>query len=124
MGKTVAVTGVGTMGSGIALVAAQAGWDVRLFDAAPDAVQKSFEKIRESLQQRVEKGKLGESERVAILGRFALCKTLEESLGGVDLYIEAALEDLPVKRQLFAAAAKAAPQEAILATNTSSLSVT
>jgi 3-hydroxybutyryl-CoA dehydrogenase len=123
MGKIVAIAGCGTMGSGIAQVAAQAGWDVRLYDAVARAAEKAMGKIRESLDQRVAKGKLKEHDRTAILGRFAPCKSLEDALKGADLFLEAALEELAAKRELFAHAAKAASPDTILATNTSSLSV-
>lgn len=124
MVRTLAVTGVGTMGAGIAHVAADAGWNVQVFDAFEGAAQRGVDKIAGILNSRVERGKMTAKERDALLGRIKVASTLEESLQGVDLYIEAALEDLETKRQLFAKVDAAAPPDAILGTNTSSLSVT
>lgn len=122
--KILAVTGMGTMGSGIAQVGAQSGWRVQVFDAVPGAAKRGVDKIAAQLDARVEKGKLSKAERDATLESIEVCDSLEHSARGIDLYIEAALEDLAVKREIFAAVDKAAPAKAILATNTSSLSVT
>ncbi len=124
MGKILAVAGVGTMGSGIAQVAAQSGWEVRLFDSISGAAEKGKEKIAFALKQRVEKGKLEAGKRDEILARLNPSKDWASAVAGVDLFIEAALEDLAVKRELFAKVSESAPPQAILATNTSSLSVT
>lgn len=124
MANTAAVIGLGTMGSGIAQTAAQAGWDVRLFDPVAGVAQKGLESIRKSLKARQEKGRITESEMVSIMGRFALCETIQDACKGVDLVIEAIVEDLNIKRELFTSLGKNAPENAILATNTSSLCVT
>jgi 3-hydroxybutyryl-CoA dehydrogenase len=123
-GKSLAVTGMGTMGAGIAQVAAQAGWRVQVYDAVEGAARRGLDRIANQLDARVAKGKMKQAGRDAVVQAIDVCDTLERSLKGVDLYIEAALEDLDVKREIFAAADKAAPAKAILATNTSSLSVT
>jgi 3-hydroxybutyryl-CoA dehydrogenase len=122
--RTLAVTGMGTMGAGIAQVGAQAGWRVQVYDAVAGAAQRGLDRIAKQLDGRVEKGKMKKTDRDAVVGAIEVCDTLERSVKGIDLYIEAALEDLDVKREIFAAVDKAAPAKAILGTNTSSLSVT
>lgn len=122
--KVLAVTGMGTMGAGIAQVGAQAGWRVQVFDAMEGAAERGLSRIARQLDGRVEKGKINKADRDAVIDNIHVCDTLEASVKGIDLYIEAALEDLEVKREIFAAVDKAAPAKAILASNTSSLSVT
>lgn len=122
--KLVAVSGAGTMGAGIAQVAAQAGWRVKLFDAVEGAVARARQRIAKQLDGRVEQGKMKAEERDAIVYRIEPADSLKDSLAGVDLYIEAVLEDMAVKREIFSQADAATPPHAILATNTSSLSVT
>lgn len=122
--KIVAVAGAGAMGGGIAQVAAQAGWRVRLYDAVEGAVARARQRIATQLTQRVEAGKLDADERDAVVDRIEHEDSLAGSLSGASLFIEAVLEDLAVKREIFSAADAAAPPGAILATNTSSLSVT
>lgn len=123
-GKIVAITGAGTMGAGIAQVAAQSGWSVRLFDAFEGAAEKGKQQIAKRFERRVSQGRMEAADRDAIVGRIELSPSLEASVAGIDLYIEAVIEDLGVKREVFGAVAKEAPAEAILATNTSSLSIT
>jgi 3-hydroxybutyryl-CoA dehydrogenase len=118
----VAVIGAGTMGHGIAQVAAQAGYAVRLADAVPGAVRSGLDRIRANLDGGVQRGKLTAAERDAVLARIEPAAGPAEAATGADLVIEAAPEDLEIKRALFAALAVAAPA-AVLATNTSSLSV-
>ena len=118
----VAVIGAGTMGHGIAQVAAQAGYTVRLADAVPGAVRSGLDRIRANLDGGVQRGKLTAAERDAVLARIEPAAGPAEAATGADLVIEAAPEDLEIKRALFATLAVAAPA-AVLATNTSSLSV-
>ncbi len=120
---TVAVIGAGTMGHGIAQVAAQAGYAVRLADAQPGAAAAGVARIRTNLDGAVERGKATAAERDAALARIALAGGVDEAARGADLVIEAAPEDLELKRSLFARLDAAAPPGALLATNTSSLSV-
>ncbi len=122
--KVLAVTGMGTMGAGIAQVGAQAGWRVQVFDAVDGAAQRGLDRIAKQLDGRVAKGKMKQAERDAVVANIQVCDSLEKSVKGIDLYIEAALEDLEIKREIFSAVDKAAPAKAILGTNTSSLSVT
>jgi len=119
----VAVIGAGTMGSGIAQVAAQAGHDVVLFDTRREAVDKALGALRKTLDKLVEKGKLTKEQADDINGRIAPASDLKE-LAGSGLVIEAIIEDLGIKKKLFADLEGILGTEAVLATNTSSLSVT
>ena len=117
-----AVIGAGTMGHGIAQVAAQAGYVVRLADAVPGAAAAAVERIRANLEGGVARGKVTAAARDEALARIAARASVTDAARDVDLVIEAAPEDLDLKRDLFARLAVAAPA-AVLATNTSSLSV-
>ena len=120
---TVAVIGAGTMGSGIAQVAAQAGHPVILFDTRHDAVDKALAGLRRTLDKLVEKGRLTGDQANGIHGRITPASDLKD-LAGSGLVIEAIIEDLGVKKKLFAELEGTVATDAILATNTSSLSVT
>jgi 3-hydroxybutyryl-CoA dehydrogenase len=122
--QRVAVFGAGTMGTGIAQVAARAGYRTEIFDVAPGAALKAVEKIKDSLARAVEKGRCTSDERNAALDLLAAAGTFEGAAGAADLIIEAAPEDLQLKRELFAKLSKVARPEAVLATNTSSLPIT
>jgi 3-hydroxybutyryl-CoA dehydrogenase len=119
----VAVIGAGTMGSGIAQVAAQAGHSVVLFDTRKEAVDKALAGLRKVLDRLVEKGKLTSEQADGIHGRIAPASDLKE-LAGSGLVIEAIIEDLGIKQKIFAELEGIVGTDAILATNTSSLSVT
>lgn len=121
--RHVAVVGAGTMGHGIAHVAAMAGMDVSLFDAFEGAAEKGLGKIRENLDKGVERGKVTEEARGKALGHLRVAASLDDAASGADLVIEAVVESLDVKASLFAELDRIAPAHAILATNTSSLSV-
>jgi 3-hydroxybutyryl-CoA dehydrogenase len=121
--KKVAVIGAGTMGSGIAQVAAQAGHNVVLFDTRREAVDKALAGLRKTLDKLVEKGKLTAEQADGIHGRITPASDLKE-LAGSGLVIEAIIEDLGIKQKLFAELEGIVATDAILATNTSSLSVT
>jgi len=119
----IAVIGAGTMGSGIAQVAAQAGHAVVLFDTRKEAVDKALAGLRKTLDKLVEKGKFTSAEGDAIFSRIAPATDLKD-LAGSGLVIEAIIEDLVIKKKLFADLESILSADAILATNTSSLSVT
>lgn len=121
--RHVAVIGAGTMGHGIAHVAAMAGMDVALFDAFEGAAERGLGKIRENLEKGVERGKVSEEARDKALSHLRVAATLDDAAAGADLVIEAVVESLDVKASLFAELDRIAPAHAILATNTSSLSV-
>ena len=119
---TVTVVGAGTMGHGIAQVAAQAGFTVRLADAVPGAARTGLERIRANLDGGVQRGKVTAAERDTALARIEAVDDVAAAALGADLVIEAVPEDLDLKRDLFARLSAVAP-EAVLATNTSSLSI-
>lgn len=119
----VAVIGAGAMGAGIAQVAAQAGHDVYLYDAAAGAAERGVANILAGLDKLVEKGKLAAEERAAIAGRLTVASEIAD-LKDAKLVVEAIVERLDIKRQVFAALEDVVAEDAILATNTSSLSVT
>src|SRR5262245_5308369 len=99
--KRVAVLGAGTMGHGIAQVAALAGWDVALFDLRDELVARGLERIGESLEQGVARAKVTPADRDAARARLRGTSSLEEAAAGVDLVIEAVPEDLDLKRRTF-----------------------
>ncbi|MFB7515580.1 3-hydroxyacyl-CoA dehydrogenase [Streptomyces sp. NPDC056144] len=121
--RTVAVVGTGTMGQGIAQVALVAGHPVRLYDSAPGRAKEAVAALTARLDRLVEKGRLDASAREAAVGRLHATEELAE-LADAALVIEAIVELLPVKQQLFADLEKTVGDDAVLATNTSSLSVT
>jgi 3-hydroxybutyryl-CoA dehydrogenase len=119
----VLVVGAGQMGSGIAQVAAQAGLEVVLADVSPDLVRRGLDRMAAALGRLVEKGKLEGTEREAILGRIRPAGALADG-AGADLAVEAIVEDVGAKRALLAELDGLLRPEAILASNTSSISVT
>jgi len=121
--ECVGVVGAGTMGAGIAQVAALGGYETRLHDPVAEALDAGIERLRGALGKGAERGRWSEDEAAAALERVAPAPSVAD-LAGCDLVVEAAPEDLELKRELFAALAEVCGPEAILATNTSSLPVT
>ena len=119
----VGVVGLGTMGAGIAQVCLQAGLEVVGRDISVEVAERARGRIDHYLGRGVEKGRLTPDEKDDALGRLTLTTELDD-LAGCELAIEAAFEDLEVKRDLFAQLDRILPPPAILATNTSALSVT
>jgi 3-hydroxybutyryl-CoA dehydrogenase len=120
---TVAVIGAGTMGHGIAHVAAQAGYRVALFDTIDGAAARGLDRIRENLDKGIARGKVTEADRDATLGRLRAAGSLGDAAADAGLVVEAVVESMDVKAALFAELDRLTPPDAILATNTSSLSV-
>jgi len=120
---TTGVAGAGTMGRGIAQVLAQCGARTLLYDAQPGAAKKGKEAIAAALGKLAEKGKLAAADVQAALGRLEVVDSVE-ALAPCHVVVEAIVEDLAAKRQLFSSIEKHASGECILASNTSSLSVT
>src|SRR5687767_13470831 len=120
---TTGVAGAGTMGRGIAQVLAQCGARTLLYDAQPGAAKKGKEAIAASLGKLTEKGKLAAADAQAVLGRIEVVDALE-AFAPCQVVVEAVVEDLAVKKQLFSSIEKHVSAECILASNTSSLSVT
>ncbi|UWF66393.1 MULTISPECIES: 3-hydroxybutyryl-CoA dehydrogenase [unclassified Brucella] len=121
--KTVGIIGAGQMGSGIAHVCALAGYNVLLHDAAPDRLEKGIATINGNMARQVASGKLQEEQRADAMKLIRAANFMED-LAGVDLAIEAATEDETIKRKIFAQLCPILNPEAILATNTSSISIT
>src|SRR5437016_8790176 len=121
--RRVAVVGAGTMGHGIAYVATLAGCSVALTDSRPEAIPPAIRRIGDLLTGGVQRGKLGEADVAAAAARLRADRDLASAVGEADVVIEAVVEDLGVKQRLFAELERAAPATALLATNTSSLSV-
>jgi 3-hydroxybutyryl-CoA dehydrogenase len=120
--KNIAVIGAGTMGSGIAQVAATAGCSVQLFDAFPEALQRAQKSLKNTLSKLVEKGKISEEESARIAGNIRYEHELNE-LSNAELVIEAIIENLEIKRKLFSDLEQIVSPACILASNTSSLSM-
>lgn len=121
--KTVAVLGLGTMGSGIAQVCAQAGFQVRAYEINQALVDKGVAMIHKNLDFGLSKGKFTEDNVNAAKANLHPTASLED-LSDVDLVIEAVVEDIAVKREVFAKLDQICPAHALLASNTSSLSIT
>ena len=119
----VAVIGAGSMGAGIAQLAAQSGHAVRLHDAQPGAAVAALTRIGADLDGAVKRGKLDAAERDAVLARITAADSIA-ALAGCGLVVEAIVEKLDIKRQVFAQLEAALGPDAVLATNTSSISIT
>ena len=119
---TVGIIGCGQMGSGIAEVAAKAGLEVMVCEVDNQIMDRGLSKIQKSLAKAVERGKLAEADMVATLERISGTVNTED-LADCDIVIEAVFEDLEVKRTVFAELDRIIKPEAILATNTSSISI-
>lgn len=120
--QQIGIIGSGAMGSGIAQIAATAGHPVTLLDAKPEALVRAKEKLAKVMNRLVEKGRKTEEEAAAIQNRITYT-TNEFDLGQSDLVIEAIVENLDIKQRLFERIEDILPAHAVLATNTSSLSV-
>jgi len=121
--KTIGVIGAGQMGNGIAHVCALAGYEVLLNDVSPDRVQSGLATINGTLTRQQSRGHITEEQRQIALARVGPAVNLDD-LGEVDLVIESATENEQVKRKIFSQLCPLLKPEAILATNTSSLSIT
>jgi 3-hydroxybutyryl-CoA dehydrogenase len=121
--KTIGVVGAGTMGNGIAQVAAMAGFDVIMSDIEDKFVQNGLKNIDKFLAKSVEKGKMSADDKNAIMGRIKGTTKMED-MKDVDLVVEVVLENMDVKKKVFKQLDEITKKEAILATNTSSMSIT
>jgi len=125
--RKVAIVGFGVMGSGIAQVFAQAGFEVSAMDISEEALKRGLETIVNGpfgLKKAVQKGIITEQQMQEILSRIRVSSDLAETVRDADLVIEAVVEDLEVKKKVFREVDALAPPHAILASNTSSLSIT
>ena len=123
MSEIIGVVGSGTMGNGIAQVAARAGYNVVMCDVQAEFLERGMSAIDKSLQRDVEKQRLTDEEKSAIIARIQTATELE-SLSGASFVIEAVTEDLNVKTELFKSLDRITPPTAVLASNTSSISIT
>jgi 3-hydroxybutyryl-CoA dehydrogenase len=121
--RKIGIIGAGQMGSGIAHVVALSGYDVALHDVAKERVDAALATIDKNLTRQVASGKISEEERKKALSRIAYAETLA-GFGDADLVVEAATEDETVKRKIFVALCPFLRPDAIVATNTSSISIT
>lgn len=121
--KNIFVIGAGTMGSGIALVAAMHGYSVTIYDIKQEVIDKGLRGVAAFLEKLVSRGKLSSENKEAALGRLFCTLDMEEA-SRADIVIEAAVENLEVKRSIFAKLGEIVSSDCILATNTSSLSIT
>lgn len=121
--KTVGVIGAGQMGSGIAQVMAQAGYEVRLHDVAEGAVERALDQIAASFDRLIAKDRATEAEKAATLANIHPTTDLA-TMGASDLIIEAATEREAIKQQIFASLAPHLGEQTILTSNTSSISIT
>lgn len=122
--KKIAQIGAGVMGHGIAQVAAMAGYDVALMDVSRAALDQAMKLINTSLSKLVEKKKITEEQKNAVLGKIKPTTDLKEAVKDADYVIEAIFESLPLKKEIFMALDAAAPEHAILASNTSTIPAT
>jgi len=120
----VAVIGSGTMGNGIAHVFAQHGFSVALIDINQPALDRALGTITKNLDRQVARATLSEVDKTATLGRLQTYTSIQEGVAGVSLVIEAATENVDLKLQIFRDLDQYAPADAILASNTSSISIT
>ena len=122
--KNAAVLGAGTMGNGIAHVFAQSGYQVALFDVSEAALTRAVATIEKNLDRQVAKGTLSAEDKDAALARIQTGTSLEAAVSQADLVVEAATENEAIKMKIFEDLDRLAPAHCILASNTSSLSIT
>ena len=122
--KHIAVIGAGTMGNGIAHVFAQSGFEVTLIDVQAAALERALKTIEKNLDRLIKKEKIAQEDKAATLGRIATSTNISEGVSQAELAVEAATERTDLKLQIFEQMDAAAPANCILASNTSSISIT
>lgn len=122
--KNIAVIGAGTMGNGIAHVFAQSGFDVTVVDISANALEKALSTITRNLDRLIGKERITEADKEATLNRLNISTDLDSAVANADLIVEAATENVDLKLKIFQQLDEAAPESAVLATNTSSISIT
>lgn len=122
--KNITVIGAGTMGNGICHVFAAHGYNVSMMDISQDAMNKAMATIAKNMDRQIAKQTLTEAEKEAALGRIATYTQMSEALKDADLVVEAATENIDLKMKIFQSIDEHAPEKCILATNTSSISIT
>ncbi|ASW73166.1 3-hydroxybutyryl-CoA dehydrogenase [Chryseobacterium piperi] len=122
--KNIVVIGAGTMGNGIAHTFAQSGFKVSLVDVSQDTLDKGLKTITTNLDRIIAKGNLTEEQKAETLGNITTFTELKNAVGSADLIVEAATENQDLKLKIFGQMDEFAPENCILATNTSSISIT
>ncbi|MEW6375126.1 MAG: 3-hydroxyacyl-CoA dehydrogenase NAD-binding domain-containing protein [Thermodesulfobacteriota bacterium] len=122
--KSVCVVGMGTMGSQIGIVCARGGFETIMVDVSQETTEKGFNSIKNFLNNQVKKGKINSETMDQVISLISMTTDLAKALSGVDLVIEAVFEDIEVKKELFKKMDALCPKETILASNTSTLSIT
>ncbi len=122
--KNVTVIGAGTMGNGICHVFANHGYNVSMMDVSQDAMNRAMSTIAKNMDRQIAKQMMTEAEKEAALGRIATYTEMSEALKDADLVVEAATENIDLKMKIFESIDAHAPEKCILATNTSSISIT
>ena len=122
--KNIAVIGAGTMGNGIAHVFAQNGYNVNLIDISEKALEKAIATIGKNLDRQLKKEIISEEEKQATLANITTLTSIENGVSDRDLIVEAATENVDLKLKIFTSLDEHAPEKAILASNTSSISIT
>ncbi|AKK74620.1 3-hydroxybutyryl-CoA dehydrogenase [Chryseobacterium gallinarum] len=122
--KNIVVIGAGTMGNGIAHTFAQSGFKVNLVDVSQEALDRGIKTITTNLDRIIAKGNLTEEQKTETLGNITTFTALNEAVGSADLIVEAATENQDLKLKIFGQMDEFAPENCILATNTSSISIT
>ncbi len=122
--QNIVVIGTGAMGSGIAYVSAVAGFNVTVLDREQKFLDAGMEKIKQALMQGIDRGKMSPAEGQKVFQRIKSTLDMKEALAGAHLVIEAVFEDMNVKKEVFSNLSELANEETILASNTSTLSIT
>jgi len=122
--QNIVVIGAGTMGNGIAHTFAQSGFKVSLVDVSQEALDRGLKTITTNLDRIIAKGNLTEEQKAETLGNITTFTALQEAAGNADLIVEAATENQDLKLKIFGQMDEFAPEHCILATNTSSISIT
>lgn len=122
--QTISVIGAGTMGNGIAHVFAQKGFKVTIVDISLTQLDKAISNIGKNFDRQIAKGMVTEADKKEALSNINICSNISEGVKNAELVIEAATENIELKMQIFEEIDKLAPKEAILASNTSSISIT
>ncbi|MEO0725313.1 MAG: 3-hydroxyacyl-CoA dehydrogenase NAD-binding domain-containing protein, partial [Bacteroidota bacterium] len=122
--KNITVIGAGTMGNGIAHVFAQSGFQVTVVDISASALERALSTITRNLDRLIKKERLTEDDKSATLERLNTSTDMSSAVANADLVVEAATENIDLKLKIFEQLDEAAPEAAILATNTSSISIT
>lgn len=122
--KNISVIGAGTMGNGIAHTFAMKGYEVNLIDISQDALDKALATISKNLDRMIQKEKISEEDKSSCLAKITTLTDLKEGVSSADLVVEAATERVDLKLNIFKQIDDAAPKDCILASNTSSISIT